>query len=84
MIVSRLRSEYGVAVEIAPAEYSAARWVGNPGQPPAPGGKSVVGVDREQRRVILFASEWDLGYFERHHPNVLLLAESPVADPALG
>ena len=34
--------------------------------------------------MILFASEWDLQYFERHHPNVSLLAESPVADLALG
>jgi peptide chain release factor 3 len=85
VIVSRFRSEYGVSVEIAPAEYSSARWVGNPAQPtPAPGGKSIVAVDRQDRRVILFASEWDLGYFERHHPSVLLLDESPVADPTLG
>jgi peptide chain release factor 3 len=85
VIVSRFRSEYGVAVEIAPAGYSAVRWLANPPSPtPSPGGKSVVAADRQGRRVILFASEWDLGYFERHHPSIALLAESPVADPALG
>jgi len=36
-------------------------------------------VDRQQRSVILFASQWDLEYFERHHPTVPLLAESPAA-----
>ena len=35
-------------------------------------------VDRHDRRVILFESEWRLRYFERHHPDVVLLAESPV------
>jgi peptide chain release factor 3 len=85
VIVSRFRSEYGVAVEITPAGYSAARWLANPASPaPSPGGKSVVAADRQERQVILFASEWDLGYFERHHPNVSLLAESPVPDPGLG
>ena len=30
VIASRLRTEYGVAVEIEPAGYTAARWLGNP------------------------------------------------------
>jgi peptide subunit release factor RF-3 len=34
--------------------------------------------DRHERNVILFASEWELRYFERHHPDVELLEESPV------
>jgi hypothetical protein len=38
----------------------------------------VVAEDRQERRVFLFASEWELQYFERHHPNVELLDESPV------
>lgn len=33
---------------------------------------------RRDRHVILFESEWGLRYFERHHPDVVLLAESPV------
>ena len=82
VIASRLRTEYGVAVEIQPAGYSVARWLGNPTEPtPSPGGQSIVAVDRQGRRVILFASEWELQYFQRQHPDVLLLDESPVAAP---
>jgi len=82
VIASRLRTEYGVAVEIEPAGYSVARWLGNPAEPtPSPGGQSVFAVDRQERRVILFGSEWELHYFERQHPDVLLLDESPVAPP---
>ena len=34
-------------------------------------------ADRLERTVILFSSPWELQYFERQHPNVELLAESP-------
>jgi peptide chain release factor 3 len=82
VIISRLRTEYGVAVEIEPAVYTIARWVADPALTiPSPGGETVVAADRRQRRVLLFASEWDLQYFERQHPTLRLLAESPVADP---
>ena len=79
MIASRLKSEYGVVAQIEPAAYAAARWVGEVEGPlPTPGGGSVMAVDRQDRRVILFASDWELRYFERHHPKVPLLSESPV------
>ena len=79
VIASRLRTEYGVAAEIQPAGYTAARWLGNPTAPtPSPGGQTVVATDRQGRRVLLFGSQWELEYFERHHPNLTLLAESPV------
>jgi peptide chain release factor 3 len=79
VITSRLRSEYGVEAEIEPAGYSLARWLGNPDQPAAtPGGQSAVAADRQERRVFLFGSEWELQYYQRHHPDVTLLAESPV------
>jgi peptide chain release factor 3 len=82
VIASRLRTEYGVAVEIQPAGYTAARWLGDPRAPtPSPGGQSVVAVDRQGRPVLLFGSEWDLQYFERQHPDLSLLDESPVAAP---
>jgi peptide chain release factor 3 len=82
VITSRLRSEYGVAVEIEPAEYSVARWLASStGPKPSLGGQGVVAVDRQNRRVLLFASAWELQYFERQHPETLLLAESPVATP---
>ena len=80
VITSRLRTEYGVAVEIEPAGYAVARWLGGPAGPmPAVGGQSAVAMDRQERRVLLFGSEWELQYFQRHHPDVVLLAESPVA-----
>ena len=82
VITSRLRSEYGVAVEIEPAEYSVARWLASStGPKPSLGGQGAVAVDRQNRRVLLFASAWELQYFERQHPEILLLAESPVATP---
>jgi peptide chain release factor 3 len=77
VIASRLNSEYGVTAEIEPAGYTTARWLGEAGGPP-PGGPNVVAVDRHDRRVILFASDWELRYFQRHHPDVVLLDESPV------
>jgi peptide chain release factor 3 len=82
VIASRLRSEYNVAVEIEPAQYTAARWLADPAAlTPAPGGQGAIAVDRQERRVLLFGSEWELNYYERQHPDVPLLAESPVADP---
>ena len=76
VIASRLKSEYGVMAEIEPVGYAAARWLGR--GDPSPGGSNVMAVDRYDRRVILFESEWGLRYFERHHPDVVLSAESPV------
>ena len=82
VITSRLRSEYGVAVDIEPAEYSVARWLANASVPkPSLGGQGVVAVDRQNRRVLLFGSAWELQYFERQNPTIQLLAESPVATP---
>jgi peptide subunit release factor RF-3 len=37
----------------------------------------MIAADRQDRRVLLFASQWELDYFSRHHPEVPLLAESP-------
>jgi peptide chain release factor 3 len=83
VIASRLRTEYGVTAEVEPAGYTAARWLGNPkGPTPSPGGQTAIVVDRQDRPVILFGSDWELQYYRRHHPDVLLLDESPVADPA--
>jgi peptide chain release factor 3 len=83
VIASRLRSEYGVEAEVEPSSFVAARWLADPNvKLPPLGGANAVGVDRQERRVILFGSAWELQYFERQHPGVELLAESPVADPA--
>ena len=77
VITSRLANEYGVAAEIESVEYAAARWLGSESIR-SPGGSSVIAVDRHDRPVILFESEWALRYFERHHPDVVLMSESPV------
>ena len=85
VIASRLRGEYGVEVEIEPAGYEAARWLGSPpGAGLSPGGKIAVATDRHERRVLLFATEWELQYFERHHPDLVLLDESPSSAPPRG
>jgi peptide chain release factor 3 len=78
VITSRLRTEYGVDAQIDTAAYAAARWVADPDvRVPSLGGGAAVALDRQDRRVILFASEWEVQYFERQHPDVKLLAESP-------
>jgi peptide chain release factor 3 len=78
VITSRLRTEYGVDAQLDSASYAAARWVGDADIriPPLCGGAAVA-LDRLERRVILFASEWEVQYFERQHPSIRLLAESP-------
>ena len=79
VIASRLRTEYGVDVQIDAATYAAARWIADPARPIPPlGGGAAVAVDRRGRRLILFASEWEVQYFERQHPDAKLLAESPL------
>ncbi len=78
VIVSRLRTEYNVVASIDPAVYTAARWPADPASPlPNPGGRSQIGEDSRGRKVLLLASQFDLEYFERQHPSVALLAESP-------
>ncbi|MES1255460.1 MAG: peptide chain release factor 3 [Acidobacteriota bacterium] len=85
VIASRLRTEYGVGVDIEPATYAAARWLADSARArPSFEGKVAVAVDRQERPVLLFGSQWELQYFERQHPDVALLAESPVASLATG
>ena len=79
VIASRLRTEYNVGVEIEPATYTAARWLADPATARSSfEGHVAVAVDRLERPVLLFGSQWELQYFERQHPDVPLLAESPV------
>ena len=80
VIASRLRTEYSVEVVIEPTSYSAARWLADPAQAiPSLGGGAAVATDRQERRLILFASKWEVEYFERQHPAIKLLEESPVS-----
>ena len=78
VIVSRLRTEYDVEIDIEPGGYTAARWVGDPtASVPSPPAQSTVVTDRQGRPVVLFGSTWELQYFERQHPQLKLLEESP-------
>jgi peptide chain release factor 3 len=83
VIVSRLQIEYGVDVKVEPTTYSMARWLADPvaASPvlSALSGGVVVAQDGHERSVLLFASNWELQYFERKNPGVVLLAESPVS-----
>jgi peptide chain release factor 3 len=79
VIASRLRVEYGVEAQIDTTNYAAARWVADPVRAIPPlGGGAAIAVDRQDRRVILFASAWEVQYFQRQHPDITLLEESPV------
>ena len=86
VIVSRLQTEYSVEVEIASTSYAAARWIVDVGRVaailPSMGGQITMGADRQDRRVLLFGSEWELQYFQRKHPDIELFAESPSEAPA--
>jgi peptide chain release factor 3 len=81
VITSRMQNEYGVEVKIEPSQFNLARWLGDPAAS-APllatfAGEVAVATDRQGRKVLLFTSAWELQYFERKHPDVVLLAESP-------
>ena len=85
VIKSRLATEYGVEIVVDPSTFTAARWVADPSKPmPLLGGATTAAVDRQNRKVLLFANEWEVQYFERQHPGIALLAESPVDDPSAG
>jgi peptide chain release factor 3 len=80
VITSRLRTEYGVEIAVDPSTFTAARWVADPAKPlPLLGGATTAAIDRQGRRVLLFANEWEVQYFEKQNPTFGLLAESPVS-----
>jgi peptide chain release factor 3 len=78
VITNRLQTEYGVEVIVEASPYTAARWLADPDQKaPAPGGAGAVAVDRQERKVFLFGSDWEVQYYQRQNPEVALIAESP-------
>ncbi len=80
VIASRLANEYNVSAQVEPATFAAARWVTDPNQAiPSLMGANTLAVDRGERRVILFTSDWEVQYFGRQHPEIGLQAESPVS-----
>ena len=78
VIASRLENEYGCQVHVDPTNHSASRWLADQDKAVPPlGGGVTAAVDRRERSVLLFSSKWDLEYFERQYPDIVLLAESP-------
>ena len=80
VIASRLRTEYGVEVadrarpRTPPRAGSPIRRSRSPRSAAAPRWR----IDRQEPPADLFASEWEVQYFERQHPAMTLLAESPI------
>jgi peptide chain release factor 3 len=59
VIASRLRTEYGVAVEIEPAQYTVARWIGDPARKlPLLTGQIALATDRRERRAAALPRAW--------------------------
>ncbi|MGO8056029.1 peptide chain release factor 3, partial [Rhizobium leguminosarum] len=78
VVAARLKSEYGVECDIDRLKYSIARWVNWPdgaaGELKLPTLGVLQSVDRDERPVLLFESNWELQYVERENPTVKFLA----------
>ena len=83
VVAARLKSEYGVECDIDRLKYSIARWVkwpeGTTGELKLPTLGVLQSVDRDERPVLLFESNWELQYCERENPTVKFLATGAVA-----
>jgi peptide chain release factor 3 len=75
IVEARMRNEYGVECQVDKLPHVAARWVEHAAgvQMRLPQGVLDC-VDRDERRVLLFQSEWELQYTQRENPGVTLLA----------
>jgi peptide chain release factor 3 len=75
IVEARMRHEYGVTCRVERLPHVAARWIDDD-----PGGALrlpqgvLETVDREERRVLLFQSEWELQYTQRENPALRLLS----------
>ncbi|HEX8911371.1 MAG TPA: peptide chain release factor 3 [Humisphaera sp.] len=73
----RLQSEYGAATRLAPAPWGLMRWLDPKTDlstlegTALPSGSNVA-FDAQQQPVLLFPSEWAMGYFQRQHKDVVL------------
>ena len=79
VITSRLRPSTASTIVVDPSTFTAARWVADPGA-----SRCRCSAARRRRRptgsgrrVLLFANEWEVQYFEKQNPTFALLAESP-------
>jgi len=80
VVAARLKSEYGVECDIDRLKYSIARWVkwpeGTTGELKLPTLGVLQSVDRDERPVLLFESNWELQYCERENPKAKFVATS--------
>ena len=69
----RLKDEYRAETNIAILPYTVARWVKK-----EVAGHSAQMNDVNGNTVLLFESEWEMGYFQKNNPDVELLEHPPV------
>jgi peptide chain release factor 3 len=74
IVVARMQGEYGVKCRVDPLSYTTARRVipidgATPGPLKTPPGGYISAVDRNDRLVLLFASNWELEYCIRENPH---------------
>jgi peptide chain release factor 3 len=78
IVVARMAGEYGVKCRVDPLSYSTARRVVSadsaaPGPIKTPPGGYISTVDRDDRPVLLFSSNWELEYCIRENPHARFL-----------
>ncbi len=78
----RLESEYGAPAQLKPAPWQLVRWVKQPVDEVALnsallGDGTRLALDKEGQPVILFPTEWHMGYLQKNHPEIGLLALPP-------
>ena len=81
VVAARLKSEYGVECDIDRLKYTIARWVTWPEDAVTtelklPTLGVLQSVDRDERPVLLFESNWELQYCERENPTATFVATS--------
>jgi peptide chain release factor 3 len=78
----RLESEYGAPATLRPAQWELVRWV----KPPADMAQLSqllladgvrLAQDKDGQPVVLFPTQWHLGYFQKNHPTIELLELPP-------
>ena len=71
-----MRNEYGVECQVDKLPHVAARWVEHPAgaRRCVPARTCWTATDRDERRVLLFQSDWELQYTERENPSVQFLS----------
>jgi peptide chain release factor 3 len=75
IVEARMKNEYGVECQVDKLPHVAARWIDSDAGAALKLPQGVLQtVDRDERRVLLFQSEWELQYTQRENPTITLLA----------